>query len=89
MRRKASSRALPPPCDRDTEQESDKQAGKRRLSRDRAESSQRFPGLPRRRDRGTKTIEGSLKRCGYFGDGARNVSRRVDGAFGHAGLQRC
>jgi hypothetical protein len=27
-----------------------------------------------------------LKRRGYFGDGARNVSRRVDGAFGHAGL---
>ena len=50
------------------EQESDKQAGQRRFSRNGADGGKRFSWLPRRCDRFAQAIDGCLKCGGHFGD---------------------
>lgn len=79
---------LPPPRDRNTEQESDEQAGKRRFTRDRRDRREGSAGLARFLDRRGQTVDCCVQTSSDFTDRAGDIGCRVDGALGHAGLGR-
>ena len=78
---------LAPARHRDTEQEGHQQARQRGFPGDGADGGEWFAALLRGRNGQAQPVNGGLKGGGNICKGARHLSRRVDGAFGHAGLR--
>ncbi len=83
-----AARLLAPSCDRDAEQESDEQAGQRRLARDRRNCREGSARPARFLDRRGQAVDGRVQASGDFTDRAGDIRRRIDGTLGHAGLGR-
>ena len=77
---------LAPTRDRDAEQESNEQAGKRCFARDRSDGREGPARLSRFVDSGGHAVDSCMQATCDFTDGAGYVRRGIDGALGHAGM---